>query len=866
MTEVLPNPHMEPKAEVLPESFAKLDLMIKAFLKDIPFDERENYTLLGVDKVSETKGSKAYDFCLTQDLEKVILDLPECDRNYYEIEAYGDKIIQERKLKGDFDLEPKNGQKIFDEFDPDINIQILKLSIAEEFQESYERKISLDDILIFTGTTPQKHSYHWVVDKYKVKDHFQAKEFLLRLKHRLTSIKACSWAEFLDESPYGANQNFRLGHCCKLGKTNHKKPFGDAPPHWFTRSLTTNVKYCRRLPDLDTETKPYKNNDEKYEVEDDLIYEIANCFEAKVGNRNGNLISLNNKHCPRICRINGERNDTDNAFLIVGKHTIKYGCNDTGCKGQFIIAHEFENDEKEDSEQEDEYDQLTAQEMGGKRISSSKGDPRKSKAKGKSNKKKKIFDKGLFANDLASAQTAYNMMGKQIKITWVNGDNVYAYIWNDKTLLWEAHTMEKTQKHIFDLLLKKANSMINEIKDDDDMIECLEKAIKKMSSATGRKSIFQLCKELFQDLEFKHVIKTPTNSIAIAGGKVYNIQTGEKRLRTPHDFFYKEHSFDIVEITADAETYYKELFSDDWNRVNLILGYCWTTLTSAKRVFVGIGTNDTGKSSLFKIMSKMFGGRYKTLNDKAIFEHNSSSNHDEELAAGLNGSTLMVCSESVEGKRIKEKPIKDITGGDNLALRRCGEKIDDSKDEQPCRAKLIILTNNHPILPLDKTLTSKFDYIRFENQFSRSKENQEKMEKRMNDQNFLNQMFTLQMKAATEFYKNRTIPLDEEGQRKYLNPVDNWIEETCIVDEKCNYSAEDAFPNFSEWAKKADVSCKVNERQFKAQMRAKFGGTKQIQSNTERKRYYVGLRIKTKEELEKDEEKVEQTSGDKKQD
>lgn len=57
--------------------------------------------------------------------------------------------------------------------------------------------------------------------------------------------------------------------------------------------------------------------------------------------KGSNLITLKNKTSVRKCRINGEDNKSDHAYLVIEDNKLHYRCHDEGCKGQSVIIHEF---------------------------------------------------------------------------------------------------------------------------------------------------------------------------------------------------------------------------------------------------------------------------------------------------------------------------------------------------------------------------------------------------------------------------------------------------------------------------------------------------------------------------------------------
>ena len=63
-------------------------------------------------------------------------------------------------------------------------------------------------------------------------------------------------------------------------------------------------------------------------------------LDVRVACVQGRLFVLRNTGL-RTCIINGERNETDNCFVVWRSDGLYFGCHDAGCVGQTKLIHSF---------------------------------------------------------------------------------------------------------------------------------------------------------------------------------------------------------------------------------------------------------------------------------------------------------------------------------------------------------------------------------------------------------------------------------------------------------------------------------------------------------------------------------------------
>lgn len=124
-----------------------------------------------------------------------------------------------------------------------------------------------------------------------------------------------------------------------------------------------------------------------------------------------------------------------------------------------------------------------------------------------------------------------------------------------------------------------------------------------------------------------------------------------------------------------------------------VVGYCMTALTTEHALFFLHGDGGNGKSTFTRIIHAMM-GEYATAAPRGLlFEQRTGQAHPTELAL-LYGRRFVSCAEIGEQTAFDEAKVKDLTGGDVVAVRRMNE---DFWNLVPTH-KLLISGNHKPIV------------------------------------------------------------------------------------------------------------------------------------------------------------------------
>ena len=153
----------------------------------------------------------------------------------------------------------------------------------------------------------------------------------------------------LDDAVYTANRAMRTIYSSKeRGSTRVLRPFTwdatasalrPAPQpitvkQYFIHAPTTDSFYDIKYP------PPVRTPPRRLQREEVLHIIKTQVPDVMVASVQGRLFVLRNTGL-RTCIINGERNETDNCFVVWRSDGLYFGCHDAGCVGQTKLIHSF---------------------------------------------------------------------------------------------------------------------------------------------------------------------------------------------------------------------------------------------------------------------------------------------------------------------------------------------------------------------------------------------------------------------------------------------------------------------------------------------------------------------------------------------
>jgi len=153
---------------------------------------------------------------------------------------------------------------------------------------------------------------------------------------------------FIDFSVYTKNRAFRLPFSSKMKNHILERPL--IPDEKITINnigdyIISNPPF-EGLIFVDVSLLPINTDSlgKKNMVSKKILNNLADKYKVKIGKIKGNLIQLKNVG-NRICPINGECNESDNAYFKIKNGFVEYKCFDENCKNKTLCIHKIDDSE-----------------------------------------------------------------------------------------------------------------------------------------------------------------------------------------------------------------------------------------------------------------------------------------------------------------------------------------------------------------------------------------------------------------------------------------------------------------------------------------------------------------------------------------
>lgn len=481
------------------------------------------------------------------------------------------------------------------------------------------------------------------------------------------------------------------------------------------------------------------------------------------------------------------------------------------------------------------------------------------------------YEDFILKDDEGMGRLARKLLGSTLKVTFEQGDPQYAFNWNEDEKLWvplnHAQTMTLVITHtlipiVVDVIKRKREELKKtEDEEDEDektrkkkktVCDALEKRYGVLLKNAGQTACFNTVSRHLSETSFKQKLdRIESLWMPLRDGTVYNIQTQELRPRVMTDYYSKHINAKIVSDTSEAEAYCREVFSDGWKRAVKIFGYCWTPNNQLKLMFICIGERNSGKTKFLKLTIRLMGTRHKAMKDRAIMKGNQAA-HNDELLHAIKNTTLATFTEAKEEHHFDESILKAVTGGDLIGVRACGGNTENIE----CNTKLMVSTNTQPKISSDPATLARLCYLFFPNHFDETNiEEKTKMEKREQDQEFYDQLFTVQMRGAADYYASGKIDDDKKAREEYLgqNPAEGWLCDACVIETDARFPVTYALDKFKSWVRINGSQIMMSDSEFRDFMKKRFGEPRNLRVSGAQTRCYVGLRERTSRDDEQKE-------------
>jgi phage/plasmid-associated DNA primase len=343
-----------------------------------------------------------------------------------------------------------------------------------------------------------------------------------------------------------------------------------------------------------------------------------------------------------------------------------------------------------------------------------------------------MFDFDLCsAGDYEFASYFKKEFGSKFKCVSIKEKNIYCF--NDDNLWTNNFESGSKIREILSNEMKERfidcqNEMMTELESLDsntDVYEKLSRNVKrvseicvKLSKTNDKNNILREILDKIEDITFANDLNKKEYMLPIKGKKMFNMKTLEVTDRTIEDKFDYECDAEYITMEPDNETYVRKYFMDLFSQK---ADTVQTVLDILKSIFAGVrtryiyfftGEGCNGKSLLFKVLESIFKKAMDTIDKNVIVDNKISSQLTTQFEK-LDKCRLGYVTELKSDMKLNETIIKQISGGDKIDFR--GLFKANTTINPTCN--LCVLTNEMPIIKIEKAIVDRLIKIPFLNTF-----------------------------------------------------------------------------------------------------------------------------------------------------
>jgi putative DNA primase/helicase len=331
-----------------------------------------------------------------------------------------------------------------------------------------------------------------------------------------------------------------------------------------------------------------------------------------------------------------------------------------------------------------------------------------------------------------------------------------------------------------------------------------------------------------------------------------DLRTGEIRAHDPDDFITKLCPV-IFDPAADCPTWRSFLstimpITAITEYLQRLAGYWITGRTTDHILPVLYGTGANGKSTFVNTIFEVLGPDYSGKAPRDLLIAARGEKHPT-AQAWLHGKRFVCCIETADGARLDEALVKDLTGGGKITARRMREDLWSFESTH----KIALVTNHKPqVRGTDYAMWRRLRVIPFTVMIPPERQDKELPDKlRKELPGILNWMLEgcsqlqqigladpLEVILATSQYR------DEQDR------LGAFITERCTIGKDLRASISDFYKAYKEW-------CKANGEEESTNTAFGLAMGERGYFKDKGKRNYIGIRLKTPDELRKEKEQAE---------
>ncbi len=301
-----------------------------------------------------------------------------------------------------------------------------------------------------------------------------------------------------------------------------------------------------------------------------------------------------------------------------------------------------------------------------------------------------LMEKALSGTDVDIAASVLALL----KYDVVSISSKKIVVWNRQTLTWVVcktkflkawiknelrASYERVKQDLVANLRSQKYTEEKQFKLAEKTIKDVERTVNRFKS---RSALILITAEASDDLLNENFLslfdKTP-DCIAVKGGYIVNLRTGEARLRVREDYWMSECDI-IYDPNAVSEKFDKFISDITLGRVDLAeylsfacgMGLCGEILFQLLFIFHGVGAN--GKGLLMAILKKILGSMQVAAH-KEIFVDTKAAAEGAATPylAQLEGKRVIQCNEPPANGVLNEALIKQLTGEDWVNARKLNQ-------------------------------------------------------------------------------------------------------------------------------------------------------------------------------------------------
>jgi putative DNA primase/helicase len=308
---------------------------------------------------------------------------------------------------------------------------------------------------------------------------------------------------------------------------------------------------------------------------------------------------------------------------------------------------------------------------------------------------------------------------------------------------------------------------------------------------------------------------------------VIDLRTGEFREARRGDYITKLAG---IEYEPGAtcprfERFMVEVFAGDVALVTFVqraVGYTLTGQTGEQCFFLLHGLGANGKSTLLKVLSRLFGEYARNTRPETFMLKRSDSTSND--IAALVGARLVTTAETEESQRLAESLIKQVTGEDKMTARFLFAEFFDFVPQ----FKLWMAANHKPVIRGDDhAIWRRIRLIPFTQRFT---PNDALLTTLLHE---LPGIFNWAIRGCVEWQhaglnEPEAVKAATGKYREEQDVIGAWLEECCVQQEGARGKSGELFESYRQWARGAELrpmsakvfKQKLEERHFRWERKA----------------------------------------------